>query len=360
MSRNAPYTQPNSRRPGHRLRLALWCVTFAWLPSTGLPAETFTTSLAPTGPRVVIVEDRAATEAFQPRPEVVEAMVRRGLTNLTEQTTPRAAWLSLVSLNDTVGLKVYSRPGPNSGTRPAVVAAVAQSLIAAGMPSQQIIIWDKEEADLREAGFMTLAAQLGVRVAASTKTGFNPTNFYDTPLIGNLVFGDLEFEKKGDGIGRKSFVAKLVTSEMTKIINITPLLNSNEAGVCGNLYGLALGSVDNSLRFENDPGRLAQAVPEIYALPILGDRVVLNITDALICQYEGGPRGLLHYSAVLDQLRFSRDPVALDVLSIKELTHQRGSMHGPNLKPNMELYRNAALLELGVSDVSRIQVETLR
>ena len=170
----------------------------------------------------------------------------------------------------------------------------------------------------------------------------------------------LEFEKKGDGIGRKSFVAKLVTSEMTKIINITPLLNSNEAGVCGNLYGLALGSVDNSLRFENDPGRLAQAVPEIYALPILVDRVVLNITDALICQYEGGPRGLLHYSAVLDQLRFSRDPVALDVLSIKELTHQRGSMPGPNLKPNMELYRNAALLELGVSDVSRIQVETLR
>lgn len=360
MSRNAPRTKLNSRRSGHPLGLALVWVGFSWLAATWLRAEALTARLGTPGPRVVIVEDRAATEAFQPRPEVVEAMLRRGLTNLTGQATTRAAWLSLISLEDIVGLKVYSRPGPNSGTRPAVAGAVAQSLIAAGMRPQQIIIWDKEEADLREAGFMTLAAQLGVRVAASPKAGYNATNYYDTPLIGNLVFGDLEFEKKGEGIGRKSFVAKLVTSEMTKIINLTPLLNHNEAGVCGNLYSLALGSVDNSLRFENDPGRLAQAVPEIYALPILGDRVVLNITDALICQYEGGQHGLLHYSTVLNQLRFSRDPVALDMLSIKELTHQRGSTHGPNLRPNLELYRNAALLELGVSDLSRIQIETLR
>lgn len=350
----------NLRRSGRPLARALAGVGFSCLAATWLGAEPLTASLSPTGPRVVIVEDRNATEAFRPRPEVVEAMVCRGLTNLTGQATPRAAWLSLISLKDIVGLKVYSRPGPNSGTRPAVVAAVAQSLIAAGMQPQQIIIWDKEEADLREAGFITLAAKLGVRVAASTKTGYNETNYYDTPLIGNLMFGDLEFEKKGDGVGRKSHVAKLVTSAMTKIINLTPLLNHNEAGVCGNLYSLALGSVDNSLRFENDPDRLAQAVPEIYALPVLGDRVVLNITDALICQYEGGQSGLLHYSTVLNQLRFSRDPVALDVLSIKELTHQRGSMHGPHLRPNLELYRNAALLELGVSDLSRIQIESLR
>lgn len=339
---------------------ALACIGLACLAVTNLAAEPVAATLSPTGPRVVIVEDRNATESFRPRPEVVETMVRRGLTNLTGQATPRDAWLSLLSLRDVVGLKVYSRPGPNSGTRPALVAAVAQSLIAAGLPPSQIIIWDKEEADLREAGFVSLAAQLNVRVVASTRAGYNETNYYDTPLLGNLVFGDLEFEKKGDGVGRRSFVAKLVTSEMTKIINLTPLLNHNEAGVCGNLYSLALGSVDNSLRFENDPGRLAQAVPEIYALPILGDRVVLNITDALICQYEGGQRGLLHYSTVLNQLRFSRDPVALDVLSIKELTHQRGSTHGPHLRPNLELYRNASLLELGVSELSRIQIETLR
>ena len=147
-------------------------------------------------------------------------------------------------------------------------------------------------------------------------TGYDPTNFYlpDTPVIGNLVYGDLEFGKKGDGVGRKSFVSKLVSRQITKIISIAPLLNQNEIGVCGQLYSLALGGVDNTFRFEGDGGRLAVAVPEIYALPALGDRVALNITDALIAQYEGGARGLLQYSSVLDQLWFSRDPVALDTL----------------------------------------------
>jgi hypothetical protein len=87
--------------------------------------------------------------------------------------------------------------------------------------------------------------------------------------------------------------------------------------------------------------------------------VVLNITDALICQYEGGERGLLHYSATLNQLRFSRDPVVLDVLSIQELVRLRQNSHAPNVKPNLKLYSNAALLQLGVNDLKRIQVDTL-
>ena len=65
------------------------------------------------------------------------------------------------------------------------------------------------------------------------------------------------------------------------------------------------------------PDRLAVAVPEIYALPALGDRVVLNITDALIGQYAGGDKGLLQYSEVPNQLWFSRDPVALDTLAVE-------------------------------------------
>lgn len=333
--------------------LLLVCSTVVYAePSTTIRPEPIT--------RVVIVEDRDATEAFRPRPDRIQAMVNRGITNLTGKPTPREAWLSLVSTQDVVGLKVYSSPGPNSGTRPAVVTAVVKGLIAAGLPANQIIVWDKAEADLRGAGFFELGEQLGIRVAASAKAGYDETNYYDTQLIGNLVYGDLEFEKKGDGVGKKSFVSKLVSREMTKIINLTPLLNHNEAGVCGNLYGLAVGSLDNTIRFEGDPGRLASAVPEIYALPILGDRVVLNIVDALICQYEGGQRGLLHYSVVLDQLRFSRDPVALDMLSVKELERQRRLARAPNVRPNLELYRNAALLELGVSDLAKMHIDTLR
>ena len=197
---------------------------------------------------------------------------------------------------------------------------------------------------------------------ASAETGYDPTNFYqpDTAVIGNLVWGDLEFGMKGEGIGRKSFVSKLVSRQITKIISIAPLLNQEDAGVCGHLYSLALGSVDNTMRFEGDAGRLAVAVPEIYALSVLGDRVALNITDALIGQYEGGDRGLLHYSSVLNQLWFSRDPVALDTLAIKELDRKRRAFDAPEFKLNLELYANAALLQLGVNDPAKIQVEKLR
>jgi hypothetical protein len=257
---------------------------------------------------------------------------------------------------------VFSAAGMLSGTRPAVVAAVVHGLLDAGLPPQHIIIWDKHEDDLRAAGFFKLGAQLGVRVAGAAETGYDPTNFYqpDSAIIGNLVWGDLEFGRKGENIGKKSFVSKLVTRQMTRIISVAPLLNQESAGVCGHLFSLALGSVDNSLRFAGDPGRIATAVPEIYALPWLGDRVALNITDALIGQYEGSSRGLLHYSSVLNQLWFSHDPVALDTLAIKELDRDRRAVDAPEFKPNPDLYANATLLQLGVNDPAKIHVEALR
>ncbi len=291
-------------------------------------------------------------------------MVERGITNLAGTVSVADAWRSLLATNgpispkDVIGIKVFSAPGPNIGTHPAVVAAVIEGLLAAGVAPTNIIVWDKRAIDLRLSGFFDLADHYGIRVAGSAQAGYDERTFYDTALIGDLVWGDLEFGKKGQGVGRKSFVSKLVSRNMTKIINISPMLNHNLAGVSGNLYSLAEGSVDNFARFESDPNRLATAVPEIYALPALSDRVALSIVDALVCQYEGSERGLLHYSATLNQLRFSRDPVALDVLSIDELQRQRRAAGAPETNPNRELYSNAALLELGVSDLKRIQVDS--
>jgi hypothetical protein len=312
--------------------------------------------------QIVSVENPGAITDFQASEAVVQAMVDCGLTNLTRKTTVAAAWRSLVSTQEIIGLKVFSEPGMLTGTRPAVVAAVIHGLLAASVPPTNIIIWDKHDADLRAAGFFRLAAQLGVRAAGSMEAGYDPSNFYqpDTAIIGNLIWSDLEFGKTNAGAGRRSFFSKLVSRQMTKIISIAPLLNQEDAGVCGHLYGLALGSVDNTRRFADDSYRLASAVPEIYARPLLGDRVVLNITDALIGQYEGGARSLLHYSCVLNQLWVSRDPVALDMLSNKELDRERRTLDAPQFRPNLELYANAHLLQLGENDLGKIHVEKIR
>jgi len=305
--------------------------------------------------RVVVVHDAQATVLFTPEPERVPPMIERAMTNLTGKASTTEAWLSLVSTQETVGLKVFSRPGPTSGTRPAVVEALVKSLLAAGLPARQIIVWDRSIADLRQAGFFSLAEHYGVRVAGSAEAGYDEKTFYESALLGQLSWGDLEFGQTGAGVGRKSHVSKLLFG-MDKIITVTPLLNHNLAGVSGSLYGLAMGSVDNTIRFELDANALADAVPDILALDVLYDRLTLHIVDALICQYQGEERQLLHYSTALNELWVSRDPVAVDVLAIEELERQRRAAMVASAKPSFKLCQNASLVWLGVSTPRQIDV----
>lgn len=328
-----------------------------FLPVPAVGAETAAEQGPPQSAVVFTVHDPAAVEAFGARPTRVRSMLDRGVMALTGQASVETAWRALVSSNDVVGLKVYSLPGPYSGTRPAVVGGVIEGLLAAGMRPTNIVIWDRHLSSLRQAGYHRIAEQYGVRIAGAIQSGYDRDTHYENPVLGNLVWGDVEFGQTGDVLGRKSFVSNLVSRQLTKHIVIAPLLNHTAAGVSGTLMSLALGSVDNVARFENHPERLAVAVPEIYALPELSDRVALCIVDALLCQYEGNDKVRLHASVTLNELRFSLDPVALDVLSIQEIERQRAFANVPRSKPNQELYTNAALLELGVADPKNIQVK---
>jgi hypothetical protein len=304
--------------------------------------------------QVLIVGNPAATRAFEPQLQPIRQMVREGITRFTSRPAPTEAWRSLVSTQDIIGLKVHSAPGRTSGTRPAVVAAFIESLIEAGIPASRLVIWDRREIDLRLAGFFELAGRYGVTVAGAADVGFDDKRSYETALIGKLVYGDLEFGRKGEGVGRKSYISKLLTQKITKIVNITPLLNNNFAGVSGALYGLAMSSVDNILRFE-DTQRLASAIPEIYTMPDISDKVVLNVVDALICQYEGEDRTRLQASSALNELWFSLDPVAIDVLALEALEKEKGQER--RKIPGKEIYSNAGLMELGTSDPAKIKVE---
>lgn len=332
-----------------------------WLLAAGA-TDVFPLHATNTAARVVEVDGAGLLSAYLADDSRVAAAFNRGLLALTRIANVSEAWRSLVQTNDTVGIKVFSLPGPLSGTRPAVVAAIARGLLAAGLPPDKIIIWDKHADDLRAAGFFKLGKQLGVRVAGAAESGYDTNIFYlpESPIVGALVWGDLEFGLKGDGIGKKSFVTKLVSRQMTKIISVAPLLNENDAGLCGQFFSLALGSVDNTRRFEGDADRLAVALPEIYALPSVGDRVVLHVTDALLGQYQGGPAGYLQYSAVLNQIWLSHDPVALDTLALKQLVAERKNFDIPPPKLNYQLYTNAVLLQLGQNEPARIQIEKVK
>lgn len=312
--------------------------------------------------RLVIVQNSQATRSLAPVTSVVASMVSRGVVTLTGKPSAAEAWRSLVATQEVVGIKVYSAPGPSSGTRPAVVEAVVRGMIDAGQPRGHIVIWDRRLSDLRAAGYTDVAEALGVRVAGAVDAGFDPEVAYENSVLGQLVYGDLEFERAplsgqtNKVVGRRSHMSRLLTKELSKHIVISPMLNHNHAGVSGLLYSVASGATDNFIRFETNPALLLTAVPEIFGQPLVADRTVLHIVDALIAQYEGGQVGLLQYSSTLNELRFSTDPVALDVLSLTDLARLRTASGGREMTNGLPLFENARMLELGTDDPRQVDI----
>jgi hypothetical protein len=298
-------------------------------------------------------------------------MFNRGLLALTGESTVIEAWRSLVKAEDVVGVKVHASPGPVTGTRPAVVSAIVQGLLEAGQEPGRIVIWDRRMADLRMAGFVELAASLGVRVAGAVEEGFDGEVAYENSVLGQLVHGDLEFNRaaRADGtvgasgvagardvVGRRSHLTRLLTGDVTRLVVVAPLLNHNHVGVNGILYTMASASTDNFHRFDVNPMLLATAVPEIFGQTNIADRVAVNVVDALLAQYEGQERSLLHYAGALNELRLSQDPVALDVLSLQDLERLRAVQGAARQTNRFELFVNARLLELGTDDLSRVDM----
>jgi hypothetical protein len=345
------------------LTLVLLCQPFYLLAAdVGFSEPALLESPSDKQPKIVIVHDPAATRALSAQAEVVSGMIARGITALTGRSTPDEAWRSLVSTQDVVGIKVHSTPGTDSGTRPAVVAGIVKGLLQAGHTADHIIIWDRRLVDLRAARYDQLARALGVRLAGATDAGFDAEGAYENPVLGRLVFGDLEFSRAAPGgatnevVGRRSHFSRLITRDITRHIIVAPLLNHNAAGVSGLLYTMAGAATDNFFRFESNPAVLARAVPEIFGDTRIADRIALNVVDALIGQYEGSQRTMLHYSATLNELRFGTDPVALDMLSLEDLNRIR-EQRGVTLVTNRaELYINARWLELGTDDLRRVEI----
>ena len=94
----------------------------------------------PPKPLIVLVEDKSALREFEVDTAKVAEMVTDGLRRLTGKPSAAAAWLSLVTPADTIGIKVNSVPGPIGGTRKAVVDAVVRGLLEARLPPEQIVI----------------------------------------------------------------------------------------------------------------------------------------------------------------------------------------------------------------------------
>jgi hypothetical protein len=243
--------------------------------------------------RIIRVRDAEATRFLTPNRDRVRAMLDHALPKVTGQTTPRAAWRTLVTPTDVIGLKVDAQHGPMAGTRPALVEAVARSLIAAGIPVRQIVIWDSSLEDLRKAGYARMAKTLGVRLAGAREAGYESHPHFDVTLTHPLQPGDRFFGKPKDAqLKRLSHLSKLLTRELTCIINLHPLIAHPVTGSRGHLDALGLDSVDNTSRFEKSPHHRRLAVPNLFLMAAYS-RTLPPARVAAALKPQGNARALL-------------------------------------------------------------------
>ena len=302
--------------------------------------------------RVVLVRDPAVVIGWQIDAPRARAMVAAGLQHLTGQTNETAAWQQFVTPTDVVGIKVSTLAAPVHVTHQAVIDAIAAGLRQAGVAASNIVVFDRDPRKLAEADYRASGFRIEPIISGG---GWDAAANLDSPLVGKLIWGDLEFGRS-EPLSTLAHLPTLLTRTLTKLINV-PVLQDHEAtGLAGCLYNLSLGLADNTRRFEQFGQRGDPAIALLCNLPAVRGKLVLNICDAFIAGYAGGPAFKPQYSWPYGGLYFSRDPVALDVLCCELLEAKRRETHLPPIGERASHLLTAGRLGLGQSDPAHIEL----
>ena len=307
--------------------------------------------------------------------KVVADMVDDGIGKLTG--LPRKKSFDLFfTKSDVVGLKINPVGAPLICTKPELVAGVVAWLEKGGLPRRNIVIWDRFDDMLKEAGY-TQERFPGVRIEAlqtmaeegkpwkndrgehvSAALFDKDAYYFAKGVLGTGVKGyenDDSYQNQHVFAGEYSYFGKLVTKELTKIVNLAAFKNTGN-GVSMATKNLGYGVVCNT-------GRLHQPLffrvcTEVTAAPWVRDKLVLNITDAIRGQYDGGPMGNAQFTYPMHSLFFATDPFALDMTCHNLMVAKRKAM-GVKVNENPKftdyLYQGEKL-GLGIADPARIKL----
>jgi len=289
---------------------------------------------------------------------VREGMVRRMVDAVVMAAAGRpeiaAAWKTFVQPSDRVGIKVSTAGAPVSSTHPAVVTAVAEGLVAAGVAPRRIVIWDRRSSDLQRAGYEELAKRFRV-VSTEEAGGYVEKETVQAAVMGQLIAGDRGFPPERTApTSSKSHLSAVLVGEVDKVVHVPSLTDSVFSGVHGALAGMVLDNLDNWRRLARAPHHGDPFLPELYADPRIGGKVVLTILDALRPQYGGGPFPGAQFKANYGAIFASRDPVALDATALRLLDDFRKEAGMPLLAGKIHWPATAEMLGLGTAEEKAI------
>jgi hypothetical protein len=238
--------------------------------------------------RVVRARHASVWDGDTLRPQAVGDALDAGVAALTGLDAA-PAWAALFAPEERIAIKVNTIRGSLFWTPISLVTAITDRLQAAGIPAEQIVIFDRSNAEMENAGFALNPDGPGVRCRA-TDTDYVPGWTLD---------------------GSDVWLSRILVDECDALIN-TPVLKQH--GTSGVTFAMKnhYGSFDRPETFH---GRRILALADLNGLPPIKERTRLIVGSALtICTRDW-------QSAVTgDSLLVSFDPVACDTVALQLCT----------------------------------------
>lgn len=309
----------------------------------------------------------------------VEQMVSSGMQELTGADSPIEAWRQFFAPGDVVGIKLNPVGMPHVISAPDVLHAILRALEEIGIPRRDIVAYDRYGNQFEEAGFARWLPE-GVRWTYGSPSfpriqldmdGYDRDVYMEMPLVHPDYASDYDLS---DSHVRRSYVAKFLTKEVDKVINLCVLKHHQSAGVTLALKNMSHGLVNNVSRSHVSPTANACGIfiPAVVDLPVIREKLVLHILDGVKGAYHGGPgQSVGRYMWEHKTMYFATDPVALDKTGWKAIDKKRAEVgRAPIalLKPDedsrwlnaqVEHIELASNFGLGVFDDTRIDLKRI-
>jgi hypothetical protein len=268
-------------------------------------------------------------------PEAIRQMLDLGITQLTGLSDARQAWRALFDASERVAIKVNAFRNSIIWTHVPLVMAVTECLQEAGVPAEQIVIFDYYTTELEEAGFPVNQDGPGVRC-------------YGT---------DISYTEGFEVVGTPIKLSDIVVN-CDALINV-PILKSH--GIAGISFAMKnhYGTLEN-------PGALhygkyiERGMAELNALPPIKDHTRLTIGDTLTVNLRGRNSWPYWRDAVTgDAILMSFDPVAHDTVGLQTFVQLLAADGGEPASATARAtpwLAGGAEVGLGTDDMSHIEL----
>jgi uncharacterized protein (DUF362 family) len=261
--------------------------------------------------KVVLI--RAARPARRPEEldsKTIDRMYGLGLCLLTGQSAPAEAVRAVFKPSDRVGIKINAIAAPELSTGPAISLPFARLLTGVGIAPRDIVIWDRTNRELQDAGYKLNLGSGAVQVYGTDTAG---AGYAGTPVQHR---------------GIASLFSTVLTDRLTASVSLAVLKDHGMAGITAGMKNY-FGAIHNPNKYHDD--RCDPFVADLSDSPPVRSRHRLTILDALLVQYHRGPSYNARWAEPAGSLVFSLDPVAADSVGWRMIEKLRATKGLPSL-----------------------------